>query len=374
MTILRLIGRLCALFIILIFLTATPALILTYNVQRVIVEGDFLNEIFSDAHLFEAAISEAAKGMALGVPEDPDTRNMPIARLDADDWEKILYAIAPPSSMQRWFQDAATEFRGWVRQGGRPDGVVLPYGEVRDNIVGDPEQKVLRVLTEAQPPCRDGQGPLSGPNDLIPRCRPEVSSLEAFYQGTAKRWREEPREVWRQLWPRELSRYSEDISLADFIEGQDRVSWGEMEVSWRYAHWSLGLARALLVAIIVMNSVIALGLVSLLAARNWSEVLRWVGAPLTLAGLFTLLLGLVFLAGGRYMSYLEAPFDVRVMVGTVAETFSNDLWPLMSSQGGVLALIGLGLWISSFFIPARPMASAPVESGDRSNPPQATGL
>ena len=46
MSALRLVGRLVALFIMLIFVTATPELILAYDAQQAAVEGDFLDELF----------------------------------------------------------------------------------------------------------------------------------------------------------------------------------------------------------------------------------------------------------------------------------------------------------------------------------------
>jgi hypothetical protein len=56
MSCLRLIGRLTALFLIFIFVTVTPPFVLAFNAQQAAVSGDFLDELFEDTDLFEAAI------------------------------------------------------------------------------------------------------------------------------------------------------------------------------------------------------------------------------------------------------------------------------------------------------------------------------
>jgi hypothetical protein len=361
----RLIGRLIALLIIFIFVTVTPMLILAYNAQQIALNGDFLDELFEETDLFEAAIPEMADDLAREIRSNRETRDTPVARLSADDWEQIIHAVAPPETMQDWAQDAVEGWRDWVRRGGRLLGqVVMPFGELRDNIVDDPQQTVLRTLTEAQPECSDGQEPLGGRDDLIPQCRPSAAGLAEFYQRVAERWRERPREVWRQLMPDEIARYPDDISLANFIEEESGSTW-DARVSWRATRLGLRAARWLLAAFIAVQCVFALALVALFAARNWREALRWVGTPLLLAGLFTLVLAFLFLVGGEvgtlFIPDEEVPIGVQEIIDDTARAFAGDLWPPTAWQGGVLLLVGLGMWVLSYFVPGvRALAPAPV--------------
>jgi hypothetical protein len=358
MSCIRLIGRLIALFIIFLFVTLTPPLLLAYNAQDVAVRGDFLDELVADPDLFEAAIPDAARDFARNLREDFDTRAMPIARLEADDWELIIYAVAPPEFMQNWAQQGVEGWRRWVRRGGRfLDDIIIPFGEVRDNIVDDPEQTVLRTLTEAQPDCGSGREPLSGPNDLVPQCRPPASELEAFYDELASRWRERPRELWRELMPADVARYPDNISVADLIEEESEEDW-DVNVEWRATRWGLRAARWLVAVCIAGQCVVALGVVALLAARNWREALRWVGTPLLLAGAFALLLTLLFFVGAEVGTWFipkgEIPIGAREAIEDAGRSFADALWPPMAWQSGVLILIGLGLWVLSFFAPVRP--------------------
>ncbi len=365
MSCMRLIGRLIALFVVFIFVIVTPPLILAYNAQQAAVDGEFLDELFEDTELFEAAIPEIAKDMERDIGDHFETRDTSIARLDADDWERIIYAIAPPTSMQKWAQDGLEGWHDWVRRGGRfLDDIVIPFGEIRANIIDDPERTVLRTLTEAQPECSPGQEPLGGPDDLIPQCRPPEARLDEFLQQVAGRWRERPREMWRQMMPDEIADYPDNISVADFIERQSGEEWNT-EISWRASRWGLRAARWLFAAFIAGQCVVALVLVVLFAARNWREALRWAGTPMILAGLLTLLLALLFFIGAEIGTWFipdeDVPIGVQEVLEDTARAFSDEVWPPMAWQAGVLVLVGCGLWVLSFYAPVpRELAAAPT--------------
>ncbi len=383
MSALRLVGRLTAVCIIFVFVIVSPALILAYDAQQAAVDGDFLDELFDDTVIFEEAIPEMAQDLARETPRDHDTRDMPIAQLDADDWERIINAIAPPEDMQDWAQQGLDGFHDWTRRGrGRfLEDVILPYGDIRDNMVNDPEQTVLRTLTEALPVCSGGQEPMGGPDSLIPQCRPSESRLDDFYQRVGQEWSEQPRQVWRQLWPDELARYPDNISLAELIEEEsDEEVWDE-QVNWRLGRWGLRAAQWLLALCIMGLCVVPLGVAALFAARNWREALRWVGSPVALVGLLTLLLAFFFLVGGEFgvMFFDEdVPIGVQNVLEDTARAFARDLWRSLAWQGGVLLLIGLGMWALSFAVPVyddwEPAPVAPEDKGARDEETEDAGM
>lgn len=364
MSCLRLIGRIVAMWIVFVFVVITPPLILAYNAHEAAVESDFLDELFDDTEFFEAAIPEIADGLAREIDDDSETRDAPVARLTVSDWERIIHVVAPPESMQRWSQEALEGYRQWVRSGrGRfLDDVIIPNGEVRDNIVNDPQHTVLRALIQTDRECSGGQEALDGPNDLIPQCRPTTSELEEFVQIIGGRWREQPRELWRQLMPGDLARYPDNISLANFIDRESGVEW-DARVNWRVSRWGLRVSRWLLAVCIVGQCVVALLLVALFAARNWREAMRWMGTPLILVGVFTMLLAMIFFAGAEIGTWFipeeDVPIGVQELIRDTARSFSDEVWPPMVWQAGVLVLIGLGLWALSFFEPGQPLSEKP---------------
>jgi hypothetical protein len=71
-----------------------------------------------------------------------------------------------------------------------------------------------------------------------------------------------------------------------------------------------------------------------------------------------LLLTLLFFVGAEVGTWFiprgEIPIGAREAVEDAGRAFADALWPPMAWQSGVLILIGLGLWVLSFFAPVRP--------------------
>jgi hypothetical protein len=311
----------------------------------------------SDARLYEGGLAEAADGLARDMPRSAETRGLAVARLDAQGWQRILTVVAPPSSVQNWVRETVREFRRW-RWGSDSllDDVIVPYGEMRDNLVNDPAQTALRTVTEAQPPCTAGEEPLAGANDLIPSCRPAAADLEAFYADLGARWQAEPKAVWEQLWPDDMRRHSDNITLGELIrrDAAQYTSWRDLRTSWRIAGWSMSLAQWFVILAIVGGVIVTLAIIAALAARNGAEALRWVGGPLLLAGVFTFAWGLVMLVGGwigpQGSDLADIAPAMRAAVRDIARLFTNKTFMSMAWQGALLAVGGLVLWGSSFLL------------------------
>ena len=362
----RVLGRILAVCIVCVFVPLTGALLLAYNAQQAVITGNFLEEAFEDPAPFDLVISEAAEGLAREVPHDVATRQLPIARLDEQDWETVLRRLLPASELRAWAHTFTEEFRRWIRTGGDwTEEITLPFGDIAARLAEDPDQVVLRTLTEAQALCEPGQSPLEGPGGWIPTCRPAASELEAFYAEAASLWANDPQGVWTDLWPAEGRTYFENMPLSEFLRREGGAGGWELRQSWRWARWGIGLAGGLLTLIIVGQAVMLLGLVAIMAARNWPEALRWVGAPLALAGLFTFGLGLIAWIGAWMGPLVVFPFehglvDLDALTGGVSHAFGRELWAGLSFQGGILAVIGLALWVSSLFFPRAASAASPA--------------
>jgi len=356
MSTMRVIGRLTAILTIVLLVGLFPVALLAYNAQAVATSHGFLDSVANDPRLFEAALSQAARELSRSVPEEWETRDMPIARLSAAQWERILRTVTPPAMLQRLTRAALEEFAQWVRHGGTfGEDVIVPYGEIRRNLVNDPQQTVLRTVTEAQPICAAGEEPLSEADDLIPGCRPAFDQ-EAFYQTLSGRWAQDPERVWQRLWPSESDFYAEDISVAELIRRERARDWREYRRGWQLpVAWGLSLARGLVIALVIGVVIATLFMIALLAARNLPEALRWVGAPLVLAGLFTLGWGLLIWTGTWVGPFLRIPvtevsYELQSAVRSIATGFVQRLSFGMSWQGVLLAVIGIVLWGSSFLI------------------------
>lgn len=348
---LRVLGRLIALLLILLFILLTPALLLAYNLQHTLLESDFPKRLVTTADLPEMILRQGAILLSEIVPQAAG--DLPIAYLGASGWEQVLRVAMPAEELQRWVQAGLETLRKWLRKGGNfLDEIVIPLGRMRRNVLHDPRQTLLRVLTEAQPACR-GQKPFPSPQDLIPHCRPE-GELAAFYREVGVRWQQQPEEVWRQLWRIPLP---DDLPLGNLVDLDVQARIREIDRG-RLLHW-IRLSDRILLPLVIVQGAVLLVLVVLLAARNWAEVLRWAGAPLALAGLLTLLLGLALLLGGPSLCLASVPSEEipRVLPQMLQETvylLTTELWPPLTSLGGIFLIVGLTLWGVAFLIPVRP--------------------
>jgi len=350
---LRFLGRILALFLILLFVLLTPALLLAYHFQHALLEGDLAERLATDSDLPEMLLHRGALLLAEAIPQSAG--GLPVARLSASDWEQVLRVAMPPEELQRWIRNGVGALQKWLREGGNfLDEIVLPIGRMRENVLSDPRQTLLRVLTEAQPACR-GQEPLPYPDLLIPGCRPE-GDLTAFYRELGKRWQQEPQEVWRQLWRIPLP---EQLSLGDIVDLEVQARIRQVDRS-RPLYW-VRLAGRFLLPLLIGQGVVLLLLIVLLAARNGAEVLRWAGGPVALAGLLTLLLGLAVLLGTPALADLpreEIPQDLYPALQETLRLLVAGVWPPLISQGGILLAVGLLAWGASFFVLRRPTCTA----------------
>jgi hypothetical protein len=350
----RAIARIIALLLLVLFVTLLPIVLLTFSATDVALSPGFLTTAVSDTRLYRGALAEAAAGLARDLPTRADTRNLPIARVDAQGWQQILTVVAPPASVQRWVEGVVQGFRTWRWGDTSLLNDVVPFGDLRNNLFSDPAQTALRVVTEAQPPCASGQDPLASPTDLIPRCRPAADGLQRFYDTLWARWQAQPQAVWQQLWPRGTFTYSDNITLGELIQRENGQSWRNVGIAWRWAGWSLGLARLFLILAMVGAVVVTLAIIAALAARNWAEVLRWVGGPLLLAGFFTFAWGLVLLAGGwigpHWSDVTGVTPDMQAALRDLARLFTNRTFVALAWQGALLMVVGLALWGSSFLL------------------------
>ncbi|MGC8960647.1 MAG: hypothetical protein ACP5OO_12880 [Chloroflexia bacterium] len=348
---LRVLGRIIALLLILLFILLTPALALAYNLQHALLGSDFPERMVTIGNLPEIILRQGATLLAEVVPQAAG--NLPVAHLKVTDWEPVLRAAMPPEELQRWVRDGLGALQRWVREGGNfLDEIVIPLGRMRENVFRDPHQTLLRVLTEAQPACR-GQEPLPYPEILIPRCRPE-GDLTAFYRDLWRRWQQQPEEVWRQLWRIPLP---DNLPLSDVVDLEVQARIREMGRG-RPLYW-IRLADRFLLPLLILQGVVLLLLVVLLAARNGAEALRWAGGPVALAGLFTLLLSLALLLAGpvlrlAHIPQEEMPQAVHQVLQEAVYLLAGEVWPPLTSLGGILLVAGLALWGGSFLIPGRP--------------------
>ncbi len=359
----RIAGRIVALLLIFFYVALAPAMLLAFDTQQVVIEGRFLEAATADVRIFDQVLIAMADGLA----KDDRPAGSPLALVDAQGWEKILRVVAPPEFMQRWAQAGVTKFRAWLQGGGTAlMDIMLPFGDMRANLINDPAHTALGVIIDAQPECAQDQAPLAAQDDLLPRCRPASSDARGtLEQRLASTWSERPQEAWKALWGAGVGDHPDNVSIVDYNPSRARVdragTLADMEITRNF----LTLSRWFVLGLILAMTVVILALVMLFAARNLAEALRWAGVPLALAGIVTLFLGLFVRLMQSVGAFVVSPatvarYDADVWAGAFVRPFAADLWPVVAMHGGILLAIGVTQFVVSFFVPRRQPAPAPA--------------
>jgi len=347
---LRVLGRILAVCVVVSYALITPALVYGLAALEVALHPDLISRLADAPGLAGAIIDSSAQELADGLRYSNDSRYAPLARLSEADWRQIMSILAPPESLRQWSRDMAINLRSDLVRGRRPADVVIPLGAMRRNMAGGAPQ-IVRIIVEAQPPCTAGASPLAGSADLLPRCKPEEA--DALVADLSARWQADSVGAWDALWRGEMRSYSTDISLADLTE-RESSDPAEARQGWVAAGLVFTTGRVASYAVLLVGGLIALAAIALLATRNLPEVMRWTGAPVALAGGFTVVLaGLTFaaLTVGQVGWHAGQTWTAWDTVGRhMAETYAAALWPVVAVAGGVLCLIGLTVWGVSFAV------------------------
>ncbi len=366
----RAIARLVVGLIILIFGLTTPALLLAYNVQQTVTRQAIYEQLLDSPAVFEEALPEMAQELAQAVRQDNQARRTPPANLSVEDWQAIVKVVAPPRWLQGQAQAILDAFFGWLRSG-EPflQTVRLPLGQARDHILQDESRTVLRVLIAAQPNCMPGQESLDQEADLLPACRPPEADLDEFRDRLWRRWQERPDQLWRQLFPGRLGEQPEDVSLAQWSQSSDAEL--EAKIGWRSTRGLFRLSSWLLLGLIGLQALFVFSLVGLLLTRSWPRWLLWGGLPLTLAGFLSLLLGISILviAQASPFGFGEVSEGLTQVLRETLRTFLHMAGLPLLWQGGVLLVVGAGMWLISLLWLQNQRAPAVAASAPAESPP-----
>jgi len=279
----RVIARLFAVLLIVLFVTVLPAVLLAYNATATALSPAFLDAALSDTRLYEGgwpkqlttwpARCQGRRRRAAGnfparragLAADPDRRRSAVERAG-------------------WVREIVREFRRW-RWGSDSllDDVVVPYGEMRDNLVNDPAQTALRVADRGPAACA-ADGSRGWSDDLLPRCRPAAAELDTFYADLSARWKQESQAVWQQLWLDDMRRHADNITLGELIrrDAARYTSWRDLRTTWRLVGWDDKLAQAF----VVLTSSWAVVTLAIIARwrRATARGAALVGGPICLPG------------------------------------------------------------------------------------------
>ncbi len=264
--------------------------------------------------------------------------------IKAADLEKVIAPLLPPDQIKALTDDFLDQFFAYLN--GERASITLDLTGIKQDLAGPGGLDTLILIIQAQPACTFEQLgqivviTLTGQGELI-LCNPSpelLKLLNPFIKAQLK--------AAVDLIP--------DARVIRPLAAQTSPSFGPFGIG------PMGAIRPtlLLLRLSPLLALFCLILVTLLAVRSVRDLLRWWGIPLFAAGLLAVVLGLagsslfetawVGLLAGHLPSMLSV--DLIGTVHDVVQAVLQTFWRGIQVAGGLVAFVGLGMWIVSMLI------------------------
>ena len=267
--------------------------------------------------------------------------------IKASDLEKVITPLLPPVQINRLTDSFLDQLFSYLN--GHQDSITLDLTGIKGDLAGPGGLITLLLIIRSQPACTFEQLEqmlvitLTGKGDLI-LCNPSPDLLELLTPFIQ----------------------SELQAAVNLIPDTKTITPLAVQSSQNYGPFGSGVVGAIRLTLTLLRlsplaPLFFLLLITLLVIRSVKDFLRWWGIPLFCAGLLSAALGLtgsaLFEPGWVALLTGRIPTTLSLgLVGTVHDLLQAVLqtyWQGIELVGGVLALLGLGMWIISLLIQAK---------------------
>lgn len=302
--------RIIAVPILILFIVAFPVSLALRDVGALLFDSETTRALVRESLVgSELAASLARQGTQQMLLERDPAEASPSIEMGEEEWRQVTEIIAPESLLDDTFDKVVTDFSEWLNgtQAEFPE-MTIDLTELKGNALQRADE-VMAVVLSALPACtaedalalaqQGGSGP------AIPSCAPpEPLYSEIISQAD-------------NVIGRVMGGTPNTIDLNQLTQGQAPTELLQLRESLQRLRLALGWGWA---------AVLAAGLLAAaMAAVGFRSFLMWLGWPLLLAGLITLVMGLALLVFS--FSFLDQIFAAALGEGSVA----------MSVLGGAIA-------------------------------------
>lgn len=274
-----------------------------------------------------------------------------------EDWRPIVRAVAPPEWLRGVIEGNIDALFAWMGGSDPYPRIPIPVGPIRDRLrTGPGGRQLVNVLLRDQPPCTPQQLQAILSASGVASCAPPPDALDRITVLLLPQIDNFIGQIITSIEPG-ADPAAREVDLAAAIRA--RVGGEELFQRLRTVRSlanTIQLAPPLGMAMILLF----LGLVHLLAVRNWQGWAQWLGLLMFLAGglaLIPLLLVPAWL--NQTLAELAArPMSDRPLLAIVhiqqwlVEDFSAEMVRTAGIASGGMILLGLLLLILSIFLPA----------------------
>ncbi len=335
------VSKALAALLVIVFVILGLFIILTWSVERDLLNADVYVETLDEAGFFELPYQLIREGDIPGAGGILLTEG-PLSVVSGPQLEAVARELAPPDWLRAQLERGVRDVLAVAEAPEVEElpALVISLSEVKARALSEPGDRALNIVISALPQCVAGQVPLDMAR-AVPVCVPADLNVPVF-TGELKTlltpYVERVPDTYRVQWQPEQQDALQDLQRAGRTLDQLRV------------------ALLLLVAL----SAALLALIWLLAVRSPAEWLRWTGAPLLLLGGLALVAGWLpprLIETGLERADLWSEASVPVAVGETMEqtvlALTETLFQPAVMVGLLLVVVGLALTLVSPLFPGR---------------------
>lgn len=363
----KFIARLVAVFLALLTIVATITVLLLLSIDHTILNPRISKQAFIQNKTYERLPAITAREFSLvkslfadRCAETPQSCPMEtitlLNGLSTKQWEALVIHLLPEGELQTITESTLDEAISYFR--GKTDTVQLSLAPLKARLTDQPAHELTALLLSSQPACTAEQQGQIKDADLNSAGLPLITC-----SATSELQLQLSAELQRQLkiisveLPETviiIKRPSPSIPLSL------RRFFGE---DWQTTLQKINMARSY-APFLPLGLLLLLALFAVRSLRGW---MRWWGIPIFIAGLITLIFGvlLFFMFDKIWMKYILHTLPPLFTSGfgditlDIARTLTGELAKHIMLQAGILTLLALATLYASSFVQPPPDPSLP---------------
>ena len=363
----KFIARLVAVFLALLTIVTTITMLLLTSIDHTVLNPRISKQAFIKNKVYERIPNVVAGEFSLvkslfadrcaEAPQACAIETMALLNgLSSKQWEALIIHLLPADELQTITESTLHEALGYFK--GEEDSVQMPLAHLKARLTNQAGEELTALLLESQPSCSIQQLEqikavnvnMAGVPPILCSANGEIQfQLSAELQRRLKNISAELPEAAIIIKPPSPSTLP---SLRRFLGDDWQMALQKINMALPYAPFLL-LALLLLLALFAVRSL-----------RGW---MRWWGIPIFIAGLTTLISGVVlfFMFDQIWMKYILRTLPPLFASGfgqvtqDVVHMLANDLAKRIMLQAGVLTLLAFAILYASSFVKPPPDPSLP---------------
>jgi hypothetical protein len=339
----RTLGQFFAAVCAILFVISTGLVLLLVNVEAQAFSSGTYKQAFEDQRLYERM--PAILATALTTTMGQNISAVPFLRaLTIEDWQNTISTLLPPEELKATADNALDSTFDYLN--GRSNSAVISLLPLKTQLAGPSGMNVILQILSLQPACTAEQltqmalGLLGGE---IALCNPPpeaIGLMTPFIQSQLQ-------------------------ATTTIIPNEVTIIPGTLSGTPQDPRLRLNTLRSAIKLTPFLPVLLLFG-ITIFAVRSLLDWLTWWGWPFMIAGVSSVLIGLVGspLVGWILQLFIQNQGTIPippVLASSIAETTSavarQILAPVMI-QGAILGIVGLGMAIVAMFLPKREMMSS----------------